>query len=435
MAESATTTPEQDQQAESQAGNAQREALLEKARQWEGQPSREEQRRQSTEPGDEGGQQAEPQDDGSSESDRSVAQDTNAQDAATGGTEAAEPSQQQTAGSDAQPDPDRLEKAKHALKRNQWADDDINALPTETILERGETLAQREAERNRVANDRSRLRQFVQEELGLDPDNPQQSLKQMIGGSESNTAADHKAEGSEQASTDASAIKSKLDQRIDESVTLGEDSVMDQSEVNSLRNGFKSIVHELVDHYESRLGSNGTNDNGHTDQQAPAEPGGESTSQQADGEPPSGLNDRWARQQENIAMDNAVIASGLIDQYDGQLKNSDTRAEVRERARKLVRGDEHGDLYYDDTGDPRWDKAMSDAAMLVVGHSDAGPQQQKADMLDRQRKQRASQPSFDNETGGTQKQMSAKDKMQALWEARQQNKSEAEIQRLRRNMG
>jgi len=326
-----------------------------------------------------------------------------------------------------------LDQAKQAMKRSQWGDEQINALPEDEIIKAGSKLVKREAEREKNYQEKQQIKNTLSE-LGLNAETPEalkESLSQILGQQQIEPAqpSGEQQQQQQQATTETQSgeseqqqkggIKDAVHRQINEAMQqLSEDELMSDS-ADSLKKAMTGALDQVIDHYEGRFSQ--------TANPADASQNGSNEIEQI------------RQQYETLAMDQRMLASGLDSEYD-QLKDPETRGKVRDQAKHLVDSDKDGALYYDGSGNPQWHKALRHAAYLQIGASNqdqSAPQQYKADMLNRQRAVSAGQPSPDREAGGPHKDtsnMSKMERMTMMAKARQEGRSEQDIQKLRQQL-
>ena len=270
-------------------------------------------------------------------------------------------------------DPDELSKYRNALKRGQWADDDLDNLPPERLVEKGKMALKREKDQDQLANEYHRTKQLLEQ---IEKERQAQTAKEGEGS---------KPEGKGDDAPDG--FYEQVDQYIKEvlePLTQGDNAEL----YGDLREPLGIALTGMAERFQKAMQSQTQT---LTEQLK--------TAQQRE--------QHYARQMDRMELRDAARDSGLFDEYP-ELRKGDVFGKVVGKARSLANLDNTD--YFTEDGEPRWDRLISDATPLVLGKQNTLKQTQTR-LAKRQKTIADGQPEADSGSRDRTRSLSAREKL------------------------
>lgn len=315
----------------------------------------------------------------------------------------AEDQQDQPPTEDADPgiDPDELAKARDALKRGQWTDDDLARLDPARILEKGKAALKREKDQAAHHNELLRVRQALE----------QIERERAGAGQAQATSAPAEPDAQTRSRGGASPLSGTVKQTIGDILAPlrdGENADLYGDLVDPLAIGFTTVAEQIQAEHQAQL---------------------EAFQQQAQ----AALTAQEQRYNELMGQMDRVNLRMAADDPDirkefPELRKPDVFSKVVNKAISLSNLRDGG--YHDDRGEPIYSELVRDAAALVIERQDPVKQAQ-ARIARQQRTVADGQPAPDTGAADRPRSLSPRD---AMIRAAQRLHRGAQVEEVRREL-
>lgn len=265
-----------------------------------------------------------------------------------------------------------IDRAREAMRRTlgrETADKLMDGMNDEQILERGGPIAKQFEDQQKIYDERERLRGLVAElmEQQAQPASRNDTSDNDTGEAQpaSTGAVDGPDGGNAQPATadisagDIDRLIAGLDEAFDEN-----DGYIDDDVKSAMTGVIKRFATNLQQQMQAR----------------------EAAVQEQLGSTMEALR----MQRDQVEIQSAMTAREFMQEY-GEVRNPDTRQAVVEKVYQLAHGDQQKTMYFDQAGNPRFDRLVHDAAKLVIERPNPDTQAQ-LNLARRQRTITSSQP-------------------------------------------
>jgi len=297
--------------------------------------------------------------------------------------------------------PDVLKKAKKALSRIKIPDDMLEGLTDERIVEIGKQAQDRLKDRERLHQENQRLSKQVEKIL---------AERDAARTDPSSSPATQTDDG---APVTTPSPPAEIDADIQTMITDGLKDVADDPILAPMQGPLTDILTKIA----KRMAPQEVADNGN---KTPA------LDQQEQ------LATEMRRMSDRNNLQSLALQPEMREQFP-ELLEPDTFNRVVDWATQIANADEHGDIYYDSDGEPKWTELLTDAASKVIRREpdDSDPTKKvQADLAKMQMSVLDGQPAPDSGTRTQPKSMSHRDALEYKAKLLDQGKTPEEIKKI-----